>query len=113
MLAVDETGAKFGHKYGGETGSYDDIASFLRPSDVPQPPTGNIAAASHMEARISWAMRARAIQNASAVINKLGGVCRGDFSCTRGGSGVMAVGGIRSFMGLTKACLESSRVAPG
>ncbi|WP_443069135.1 DddA-like double-stranded DNA deaminase toxin [Streptomyces sp. NBC_01278] len=42
---------------------------------------GRFPVASHVEAKIAWAMRNRRIQRATVAINKEGGVYSGPFSC--------------------------------
>ncbi|MQY40934.1 hypothetical protein SRB17_89680 [Streptomyces sp. RB17] len=90
---IDDTGAKVGPTVSsGEEGSWADIASFLESSGLQHPPTGEFPAASHVEAKIAWAMRNRGIQRATIVINKKEGVCAGPYSCSAAVPAILPAG---------------------
>ncbi|MEV4611318.1 DddA-like double-stranded DNA deaminase toxin [Kitasatospora sp. NPDC049258] len=82
---VDAAGTKIGAPVmSGETGSWREIADFLADSpNITNPRSGPHAAATHVEAKIAWAMRGRPeVTSADVVINNPKGVCPVPFGCT-------------------------------
>ncbi|MFF7633641.1 LamG-like jellyroll fold domain-containing protein [Kitasatospora sp. NPDC008050] len=82
---VDAAGSPIGAPVmSGENGSWRDIEDFLADSpNISNPRSGPIAAATHVESKIAWAMRSHPeVTSADVVINNPKGVCPAPFGCT-------------------------------